>query len=597
MRPKFLRQFSGKDPVTFMIVALLCAAGLVIYLQQRALRALDRQTALIVQKIAEQTTSEVLASIRRTFDGPVFDTLASIKHPHLVEHRLDLVAPAFERGLGEYPQVERFFVWTGADSAGQPREVLFYERSRTKAGGGGKPDLDSRFSSDRATGDIIRSTARQHARSQKIYGAFQAPGADGESDIFLRIFYTDAARTQFFAVLGFVVNHDAVRQDLFPALVAQGLDGILESSGGGPTFELRVHDEHGRLVYGSEDSLPAVSVERPLPLVFYPEEDILPRMAASLPSRDWKLTLTQQSASTPSLIAFTRWQSYGLSGLSVLLICVALGFALQARARALQLSRMQSDFVAHVSHQLKTPVSLLSAVSETLDVVRARSPEKLEQCLDIVKMETTRLSLLVQHILEFSSLSDGARRFETEPVSLGPLVRETVESFAAALAPTGFRIEVHEHAAPVVAADPVALEQAVVNLLDNAIKYSGLSRAVTVRLTADASHAVIEIIDRGIGIAPDDQARIFERFYRVDGGFSNSRQGFGLGLAIARQLVAGQHGSIELESILGVGSTFRIRLPLLRGPQESPARVESRRWFSRRPIGAAVPAHVERETS
>ncbi len=597
MRPKFLRQVSGKDPVTFMIVALLCAAGLVIYLQQRALRALDRQTALIVQKIAEQTTSEVLQSIRRTFDGPVFDTLASVKHPHLVEHRLDLVAPLFEQGLAEYPQVERFFVWTGAHDGGQGREVLFYERSEKNVRAGNGAGIGRRFSADPATAEIIRRTAHQHAKTQKIYGAFQAPDADGESDIFLRIFYTDAARTQFFAVLGFVVQLDAVRQDLFPNLVAQGLADILESSGGGPAFELRVHDEHGRLVYGSADSLPAVSVERTLPMVFYPAEDILPRMAASLPAREWKLTLTQQNTSAPSLIAFTRWQSYGLSGLSVLLICVALGFALQARARASQLSRMQSDFVAHVSHQLKTPVSLLSAVCETLDVVRARSPEKLEQCLDIVKMETNRLSLLVQHILEFSSLSDGARRFEAEPVSLGPLVRETVESFTAALAPTGFRIDVHEHAAPVVAADPVALEQAVVNLLDNAIKYSGLSRAVTVRLTADVSHAIIEIIDRGIGIAPDDQARIFERFYRVDGGFSNSRQGFGLGLAIARQLVSGQRGSIELESILGVGSTFRIRLPLIRGPQESRPPVESRRWFSRRPLPAGVGAHVERETS
>ena len=593
-----LQRVSGKDPVTFMIVALLCAAGLVIYLQQRALRALDRQTALIVQKIAEQTTSDVLQSIRRTFDGPVFDTLASVKHPSLVEHRLDLVAPLFERGLADYPQVDRFFVWTGADSPARSRDVLFYERHGPKAVAARASAIEARFSADPEVGRTIKETAHQHATSQKIYGAFQVRGADGESDIFLRIFYTDAARTQFFAVLGFVVNLDAVRQDLFPALVGQGLDTLLGASAGGPAFDLRVHDEHGRLVYGNTDPLPAISVERPLPLVFYPEEDILPRMAASVPTRAWKLTLSQQdaSASAPSLIAFTRWQSYWLSGLSVLLICVALGFALQARARASQLSRMQSDFVAHVSHQLKTPVSLLSAVCETLDVVRARSPEKLEQCLDIVKMETTRLSLLVQHILEFSSLNDGARRFETEPVQLGPLVRETVESFAAALAPGGFRIEVQEHAAPVVIADPVALEQAVVNLLDNAIKYSGSSRTVKVRLAADASNAVIEIIDRGVGIAPADQARIFERFYRIDGG-SASRQGFGLGLAIARQLVSGQQGSIELESTLGAGSTFRIRLPLVRGPQEAGRVREVRRWFSRKHAGPGVAVHAGRESS
>lgn len=595
MGPIPLRHVSGKDPVTLMAVALLCAAGLTIYLQQRALRALDRQTAVIVQKIAEETTSDVVQAIRRTFDGPVFDVLASVKHPHLVEHRLDLVAPRFEKGLADYPQVDQFFVWTGADEGARAREVLFYTRAGRQPARADGSGLDRPFSADEATGQIIKQTARQHATSQKIYGAFHAPGSGGESDIFIRIFYTDAARTQFFAVLGFIVNLDSVRRDLFPALVARGLDELLDASAGGPAFEMRVHDEQGALVYGSTDPLPAVSVERVFPLVFYPAEDILPRMAASVPSRSWKLTLSQQAGSAPALIAFTRWQSYWLSGLSVLLICVALGFALKARARATELSRMQSDFVAHVSHQLKTPVSLLSAVCETLDVVRARSPEKLEQCLDIVKMETTRLSLLVQHILEFSSLSGGARRFETEPVSLGALVRETVESFAAALAPTGFRIEVHEHAAPVVIADPVALEQAVVNLLDNAIKYSGTSRVVTVRLTADAAHALIEIIDRGVGIAAADQARIFERFYRVEGGTAGSN-GFGLGLAIARQLVSGQNGRIEIESVVGVGSTFRIRLPLRPGPQESGPAVESPRWFSRGPAGESSAVHCERET-
>jgi signal transduction histidine kinase len=115
-----------------------------------------------------------------------------------------------------------------------------------------------------------------------------------------------------------------------------------------------------------------------------------------------------------------------------------------------------------------------------------------------------------------------------------------------------------------------------------------------VRLTASASHAIIEIIDKGIGIAPADQARIFERFYRVEG--KHSRQGFGLGLAIARQLVAGQRGTIELESAAGAGSTFRIKLPLLHTPKDSPARAGGRWSFVRRG-GAAEAVYAERETS
>src|SRR5690606_17599481 len=157
-----------------------------------------------------------------------------------------------------------------------------------------------------------------------------------------------------------------------------------------PAFSLRIHDEHGRLVYGPTGPPEANSVQRSFPLLFYPAKNLLPRMAATVPGRPWRLTITPTSDALPLVSAYTRWQSNALLGLSVLMIFVALGFAVQARARAAQLSRMQTEFVAHVSHQLKTPVSLLSAVGETLDVVRTRSPEKLNQCLDIVKTETTR---------------------------------------------------------------------------------------------------------------------------------------------------------------------------------------------------------------
>ena len=555
-----------------MVVALLCAAGLVVYLQQRAHGALDRQTALIVRAVAEQKASNVLQAIRRKFDGPVFDTLGSVKHPHLAEERLDLVLPTFKHGLETYPQVERFFVWTG-DAAGAPGEaVRFFDRAAIDDGtGAGRRDA--------ASGTMILARAREYAAQQMIYGAYRTGSGEDETEVFVRIFYTDAARTDFLAVLGFTVDLRAAREELFPKLAADGLVAHLQSADGGPAFSLRVEDEHGRQVYASGAASGPVSVERPFPLLFYPVEDIRARMAAGVPARMWKLTITQDGSLSSAANAYTRWQNYGLSGLSVLLIGVSLGFALQARARAAQLSRMQSDFVAHVSHQLKTPVSLLSAVVETLDAVKARSPEKLDTCLGIIKMETARLSHLVQHILELSSLTDSARRFEVEIVSLGPLVRETVDSFAAALAPKGFQIEVQQYAEPTVSADPVAVEQALVNLLDNAIKYSGDSRLVRVRVGASATEAAIEVIDAGAGIAPADQARIFERFYRGPASVQ-SPQGFGLGLAIARQLIAGQHGRLELESTPGAGSTFRIVLPLYDAAVPAGFTFRSR-WFDR----------------
>jgi two-component system phosphate regulon sensor histidine kinase PhoR len=234
----------------------------------------------------------------------------------------------------------------------------------------------------------------------------------------------------------------------------------------------------------------------------------------------------------------------------------------QGRSRAAELARMQADFVAQVSHQLKTPISLLSAVGETMELERVRSPEKLAQCVDIVRTESSRLTALIERVLEFSRLGNGGRRYELEAVNLGILVRETVDAFAGALASSGYQLQVNETgASPIVAADPVALEQALINLLDNAIKYSGDSRLVTVTVGAAGGHAFIEVTDRGIGIPEEQRARIFERFYRGERGALH-RQGFGLGLAITQELVKGQRGRIEVESTLGVGSTFRVKLPL-----------------------------------
>lgn len=586
------------DPIVFMIVALLCAATIVVYLQHRALAALDRQTAVILQKVAEQTLLEAAQEIRRTFDGPVFDVLASINHPLLVANRLDLVAGRFEHGLEAYPQVQRFYAWRGEPESARGEDVLFLggtarrvppppstddgaalalgrgrgnRRGRGEASPAPSDDPRLRFHRDPQLGALILAAARHHARTQKIYVAVPAQVGGRSYDVFIRVFYTDASRTRFFAVLGFLVDLEDVRSRLFPALFAGRLRPLLQPQDGSPPFDLRVLDETGRLVAGPAGPAPAVSAAVPLALEFYPADDIGPRMAAAIPARRWTLAISPRAAEGSGLMASTRTQSYWLSGLSLLLMFVALAFAQQVRQRAAQLARMQAEFVAHVSHQLKTPVSLLSAVGETMALDRVRSTDKLWQCVDIVRSESARLSSLVEHILDFSRASDAARRFEIEAVALGPLVRETVESFARGAAAAGFRIEVEEvEPALTVAADPAALEQALVNLLDNACKYSGESRLVTVRIGALGSDAAIEVVDRGIGIPAAERPRIFERFYR-GAGAAVERQGFGLGLPIALELVRGQRGTIEVQSTEGTGSTFRIRLPVLQAEERAAA--------------------------
>lgn len=528
--------------MVFAITATIGAAGLVLFLQHRAITTLQSQNQVIVRQISEQTAVDIAVELRRTLDGPVFDTLTAVNHPDLRAGRLDLVAQQYAKGLEAYPHVDRFFTWSSTTEATTPGEVLFYGR-------------DQRFARDPALGRAILELARRHAPTQHIYVAADDVGPDRRQQIFLRLFWTDARRLEYFAVLGFVVNPSTMRQHLFDGPRRAQLDALLARRAGDRPLRLRVTDEHGALVYGSANAGTVIG-RVDFPMLFYPADDIQSRLAIGVAPRPWAIEV---GAPQPAEAWASISQGYWPSVLSVGLMLVALGLTVQAHRRAAELAQMQTDFVAHVSHQLKTPLSLLSAATETLQMDRIRSPEKLGEYLDTIRAEAARLSTLVQRVLEFSRVQQ-QRSYEFEHVDFGALTRETVDAFAHGLSRHQVRFDVHlDGPGPYVRADPAALEQVLANLLDNAVKYSGPIKEITVRVRSERSLAIVEIADRGVGVSPADQARIFERFYRAPSGAH--RPGFGLGLPIVRELVHAHGGRVDVTSTPGVGSTFRVSLP------------------------------------
>ena len=525
------------------IVTTIGAAGLVLYFQYRAITALQSQTQVIVQQISEQTAVDIAVELHRTLDGPVFDTLTGVNHPDLRAGRFDLVAEQYKKGLEAYPHVDRFFAWSTKTEATTPGEVLFYGRD------GGA------FARDPALGRAVFDLARRHAPSQHIYLAADDVGPDRRSQVFLRLFWTDAQRQEYFAVLGFVVDPSSMREHLFDDPRRTQLDALLARRAGDIPLRLRVTDEHGALVYGHAS--PGTVIGRvEFPMQFYPADELQSRMATTVAPRPWTIEV-----GAPELAgAFSGFsQGYWPTIISVALMLVALGLTVQAHRRSAELTQMQTDFVAHVSHQLKTPLSLLSAATETLQMDRIRSPEKLAEYLDTIRAESVRLSNLVQRVLEFSRVQQ-QRSFEFEHVDFGALTRETVDAFAHGLPGRHFTFVVQpEGPGPYVRADPAALEQVIANLLDNAVKYSGSIEEIAVRVRAERTLAIVEVTDRGVGVSPADQVRIFERFYRAPS--ASPRPGFGLGLPIVRELVHAHGGRVEMSSTPGVGSTFRVSLP------------------------------------
>jgi len=244
-------------------------------------------------------------------------------------------------------------------------------------------------------------------------------------------------------------------------------------------------------------------------------------------------------------------------------IVVATAFGLRHLVRQLELAQLKSGFVSNVTHELKTPIALIRLAVETLEMGRVRNAEESEQFIRAIGRETLRLSQLVDNILDFARLEAGQRVFKFEDVDVARVVRDTVDSFRPRLDHQGFTVEANVPAdLPPVRGDATAISHCVLNLLDNAIKYSRERREVKVNVGTRHRYVTVAVSDRGIGIPAGDQQRIFEKFVRVETGLVHDIKGAGLGLSLVDQIIRAHEGRVEVQSTPGEGSTFTLYLPV-----------------------------------
>jgi signal transduction histidine kinase len=249
-----------------------------------------------------------------------------------------------------------------------------------------------------------------------------------------------------------------------------------------------------------------------------------------------------------------------------LVILGATFFGLRYTVRQLELARIKSSFVSNVSHELKTPISLIRLAVETLEMHRFASPEESEKFVRLIGRETLRLNQLVDNILDFARLEAGQRVFRFIDVDLGEVVRETLDSFRLRLEDQGFalRLDVAEDL-PAIRGESTAIAQCLLNLLDNAMKYSRTRKEIGVTVEARGAEVAVSVSDRGIGIPPRDQRRVFEKFVRLETGLVHDVKGAGLGLSLVDQIVRAHGGRVEVVSEPGEGSTFTLVFPASRG--------------------------------
>ncbi len=233
----------------------------------------------------------------------------------------------------------------------------------------------------------------------------------------------------------------------------------------------------------------------------------------------------------------------------------------QARRHFVDASQ-KTSFVSNVSHELKTPLTSIRMYAELLGSDRVRDPAKQRQYLGIIATESQRLTRLVNNVLDFSRLEQGRRKFHLDVVNIKTAIRDSVEAMRSRLESAGISIE--EPVAPpeevTVAADRDALSQVLLNLLDNAIKYSASGKEITFDIRCLDGTCEVRVMDRGPGIPERHRNRLFEKFYRVDSSLTASQPGSGLGLSIARRLMEGMGGSLRFEPRDGGGSVFVLTL-------------------------------------
>ncbi|MBK7584808.1 MAG: HAMP domain-containing histidine kinase [Myxococcales bacterium] len=340
-----------------------------------------------------------------------------------------------------------------------------------------------------------------------------------------------------------VAWHDVPRvvHDLFPTLYAERDQNA----------RLNVVDESSRIVFGPNLSRGSFTLGRRFETTLY----------------KWQVNVTLVSAAElTAAVARRRSLEMALVGTSWLVVLVGLTVVLVAAARERKLSNLKSDFVANVSHELKTPLSLVRMFGELLQSGRVENDEKRQQYLQIIVSESERLGSLIENVLDFAKVERGKAAYQFAPANVKDVVSRAVEAcrIRAQREQIELVLEVSDDL-PTTEIDEGAIEIAIINLIDNAIKYAPDGERVLIAAHPTPAHIEIRVTDSGAGILPEDRKRIFERFERGRGTQSKQIRGSGIGLALVKHIAEAHGGRAWCEVAEPRGSTFILTLRVRNG--------------------------------
>ncbi len=530
--------------ILIMELAIVLPAAVLVILSATHLKHIQRDRG--VEALFQREFGEALAISEKRLNHKAYELMDDV--------RKDFPAPGnacsgnLDRILAGHPYVAHVFLYTpegGIVFRSQPYRLQdsgFHQEAEylsTMFAGWFKVDFS----------DMTEKLTKLQKKGTPYYfDGTWSPRGDKRVYQTIAIFPTIDEKTGTKALAGIAFDGDYLRDQFFP----QMLNEVMSRN----VAEAQTDKNTVIMVHGKSESSPLAACDGwdgGTPEVERNMEAVFPGLALGIKLRGTTLAAIGQH--------FFRSSFLTLAGLSLVLAC---GIALTYRnvSKEMALARLKSDFVSNVSHELRTPLSLIRLYAETLEMGRLTNPEKYQEYYCIIRKESERLTALINNILDFSRIEAGRKEYDFRETDLRELVHNTLDSYRYQIEQHGFTYEEKIDEVPPLRVDREAMARSLVNLVNNALKYSQDRKFIGVSLYRDNGSIKLEVVDHGIGIPHQEQSKIFEKFYRVGDPLVHNTKGSGLGLSLVRHIAQAHGGDVLVDSSPGQGSKFTITLPM-----------------------------------
>jgi len=528
--------------LTLELAVVLPAAALVI-LSAIHLSSIQRDKA--VQAAFQRDFNQVLAISEKQFNKRIYELMDDVRDGF--PSTSDACAQTMDHILLSHPYVAHVFIY-------DPKVGLIFRSQPSRMGDADFQKEGSDFSNmmnnwmkvayKESAEDITHMTSD----GMRHFESNWPMRGDKRSYQTVEYFMTGDSEGGKRAIAGIVMDADYLHDQFFPEM----LDKVLshqEEKGEKNHVAMMLHAKHESGVIAASAGWDGG----------YPEVER--NLEGAFPG----LTLAIKLPGTTLAALESHFVRVDYTILTVITLLLTAGIVMTHRniSREMALARLKSDFVSNVSHELRTPLSLIRLYAETLELGRLKSADKYHEYYSIIRKESERLTALINNILDFSRIEAGRKEYDFRETDMRELVHNTLESYRFQIEQNGFDFE--EKIAddvPTLRVDREAMARSLLNLVNNALKYSQDRKFIGVNLFRDNGSVKLEVVDHGIGIPEQEQAKIFEKFYRVGDPLVHNTKGSGLGLSLVRHIVVAHGGEVKVDSAPGRGSKFTISLPV-----------------------------------